>query len=354
MNIDTITMPVETFSAMQAQIQQMSQQLVTLTKAIATSATNTQKGETVTLDAFFHSWAATKEHEIQSTTYEKNLHMYKRISKTLGNRSLSSITRADVQDFINDMTEKGLSMDTIKHTKGLLSSVFRLAAGDGYILKNPCTAVTLPRIPKQKKRPATPEEYATLLAVSRNHRLGFTLPLLFEMGLRKGEMLALTWADVDMKAKCLNIDKQLVTNNGKGKAELKHNTKTKAGTRQVFLSDKILKLLQEHRKTQGKQCLFVVANKTEDGMTQPTVYSKIFNGWRDRGNLSKDITPHTGRHYFIANMLKNDVAPEILRHQTGHADLTTLLDIYGYDNNELSKRDRQKLEAAQQELSPIR
>ena len=89
-------------------------------------------------------------------------------------------------------------------------------------------------------------------------------------------------------------------------------------------------------------------------MTQPTVYSKIFNGWRDRGNLSKDITPHTGRHYFIANMLKNDVALEILRHQTGHADLTTLLDIYGYDNNELSKRDRQKLEAAQRELSPIR
>lgn len=354
MNTNMITIPVEEFAAMQERIALMGQQLVTLTNTITQSTQHTQRGGTITLNDFFRSWLAVKEHEVQNTTYEKNLHLYKRISRAFGSYRLIDITRAEVQGFINGMAAQGLSLDTIKHTKGLLSSVLRLAAGDGYIPRNPCTAVTLPRMEKVKKRPATPKEYAKLLAVSKEHRLGFTVPLLFETGIRLGEMLALTWDDVDAKTKTLNIDKQFTTNAGKGQAELKYHTKTEAGKRRVPVNVRLLNLLQEHRESQGFQCKYVIANRAKNYMTQPSSYRKIFNLWKYRAHVGKDITPHTARHYFIANILKSGIAPEVLRQITGHADLTTLLDIYGYDNNELSDKDKQKIVDAIQEFSPMR
>ena len=330
------------------QIQELQNQMSILSRQMALLAggmakAGTPQGDSITLDEYYPIWEATKSHDVQKTTLDKNRHMYKRISKVFGGKRLSDIQRADVQDFVNQMAEEGLSMDNIKHTKGMLGSMLALALADDYIVKNPCTAVKLPRVKTEKKRPATKEEYQALVKVTKSHRLGFTIPLLFETGLRVGEMLALTWDDVDFQNKCLHVSKQYVASCGLGEAVLKNHTKTQAGMRDIPLSNSMLKRLKAVKKESGKR-RFVVGKVKEDAMTNPSVYRKIFNRWKWEANVGNDLTPHSARHYFATNMLKSGVSIALLRQILGHADGSTTLDIYCHDSNEFNAKDRRKIE----------
>lgn len=333
---------------LQSQISIISNQMALLSGGLAIA--NSQKGDSITLDEYYPQWEATKRHEVQATTLDKNRHMYKRISAVFGSKCLSAIQRSDIQAFLNQMAADGWSMDTIKHTKGILSAMLELAAADDFIMKNPCRAVKLPRVKTEKKRPATREEYRALVEVTKNHRLGFTIPLLFETGIRLGEMLALTWDDVDFKGKCLHISKQYVASCGRGEAVLKNHTKTQAGMRSVPLSASMLKRLKEEKKNSGNR-RFVVGKKKVDGMTNPSVYRKLFNDWKWTANVGNDLTPHSARHYFATNMLKSGVSIPLLQQMLGHADGSTTLDIYCHDSNEFNAADRRKIEEGLRGLS---
>lgn len=65
-------------------------------------------------------------------------------------------------------------------------------------------------------------------------------------------------------------------------------------------------------------------------MTHPQTFYKHFNRWKDEANIPRDVTSHSARHYFVSEMLKAGVAPERLRKVSGHHDLSTLLDVYGF------------------------
>ena len=330
--------------SLQSQLAFMAKQIEALTALTQqTVAKPSRKGDSITLDEYFPIWEATKSHDIQKTTLDKNRHTYKRISAVFGAKKLSDIQRADVQNFVNDMAEKRLSMDYIKHIKGMLNSMFELALADDYIAKNPCKAIKLPKVETKKKRPATKEEYEAMVKVSKDHRLGFTIPLLFETGIRRGELLALTWDDVDFQKKRIHVTKQYIESCGQGKAVLKHHTKTKAGMRYVPLSSNLVKLLKEERK-KSKGFRFVVRKQEEDAMVNPSVYRKVFTTWRYKANVGEDVTPHSARHYFGTNMHKSGIPTTMLSQVMGHADGTTTMDIYCHDSNEFDASDRKKIE----------
>ena len=341
--MQTIAESASVSQSLQSQLAFMAKQIEALTALTQqTVAKPSMKGDSITLDEYFPIWEATKSHDIQKTTLQKNRHTYKRISAVFGTKKLSDIQRADVQNFVNDMAEK-LSMDYIKHIKGMLNSMLELALADDYIAKNPCKAIKLPKVETKKKRPATKEEYEAMVKVSKDHRLGFTIPLLFETGIRRGELLALTWDDVDFQKKRIHVTKQYTVNCGRGEAVLKHHTKTKAGMRYVPLSPNLVKLLKEER-AKSKGFRFVVRQRGKDAMVTPSVYGKVFNVWKWTANIADDITPHSGRHYFGTNMHKSGIPTTMLSQVMGHADGTTTMDIYCHDSNEFDASDRKKIE----------
>lgn len=298
------------------------------------------------------TWFSTKKHSIKPTTFSKYAFLYrKHLKPALGTKRLSDITRMDIQGLINHMDDEGYSMETMKATKALLSSMLKLAVADDHILKNPCDAVKLPRHLRRKKRPATPEEYQRLLEVTKDHRLSIAIPLLFLTGMRRGEMLALTWYDIDLSQRLIHINKEYVTENGTGKAYMRDTTKTPAGVRDIPICDDLLKALKANKAHVGPRKTYVIPQHDKDKPTHPQVFYRLFKRWLQIAGLDHKVTPHSARHYFASNMLKAGVNPETLRKITGHSDLSTLLDVYCYDDN-LDEKSKATAIQAMRDLSP--
>ena len=319
---DTITMTKE-------QLQEAMKEVLQGLPNIQTPPAIMQ-GDTITLKEYGGEFMENKSRTVAKTTQSKNGFLYrKHILPALGDQTLASITRSQVQTFINRMADQSYSMETIKATKCLLSAIMELAASDRLIPANPCKAVKLPKVEKKKKRAPTVEEFKRLLRVSAGHRLWITVPLLFLAGLRIGEMLALTWDDIDMKERLIYVSKTLSTENGSGKAYLKDSPKTKAGHRRIPICDELFVMLKRYREQQGKGRHIVIPKQDEDAYTHPQVFrGKVFKYWCYAADLPKDITPHSGRHYFAYRLYAAGVNPETLRHFTGHSDISTLLDVY--------------------------
>ena len=325
MNTDNITMTMT-----QADLNNVVQLAI---QALATSNRPQLKGDTLTLDEYAGTWFETKKYEIQKTTHSKYCILYRSyIQPEFGSDHLSDITRERVQSFINTLAEHPYKQETIKATKALLSSMLKLAVADDYIYKNPCDVVKLPKVSKKKKRPATQSEYMRLLEVSKDHRLWIAIPFLFRTGVRRGELLALTWEDIDFKRRLIHINKEYTVENGSGKAFLRDTTKTLAGIRDIPIFPDLYRALKRYREHEGKGTRYVLSQLRDDKMVHPQVFYRLFKDWVYDADVSDDITPHSARHYFAVTLLKAGVSPEVVRKLLGHSDLSTTLDVYCYDN----------------------
>lgn len=318
---NTITMTKE-------QLQEVMKEVLQGLPAIQTQPA--VEGETITFKEYGGEFMEHKRHSVSKTAHSKSACLYrKHLLPAFGEQTLASITRSRVQGLINGMAEHPYSMETIKATKCLLSSILELAASDNLIPANPCKAVKLPKVEQRKKRAATMEEFKRLLQVSAGHRLWIAVPLLFLAGLRLGEMLALTWDDIDMKERVIHVSKTWSVENGSGKAYLKDSPKTKAGRRSIPIGDDLYAMLKRYRAHEGKGKHIVIPKHDADAYTHPQVFrDKVFKYWCYDADLPKDITPHSGRHYFAYHLYAAGVNPETLRHITGHSDISTLLDVY--------------------------
>lgn len=295
--------------------------------------------ETRKFKDFGNAFMKDKRRRVAKTTYSTYKRIYdKHILPAFENHPLASITRAQVQQFINDMDDEDYSMETMKKTKCLLSSMLELAFSDRLIPVNPCKAVKLPKKAKNRKRPPTMDEYKRLLAACRGHRLWIAVPLLFLAGLRIGEMLALTWEDIDMEERLIHVSKTYSVESGSGRAYLKYSPKTEAGIRYIPIFPELYDMLKEYREENDASASVVLAS-TRGEYTHPQVFrSKIFNLWCYAAELPEDITPHSGRHYFAYQLLSAGMNPEVLRQLTGHSDMSTLLNVY-CQTNKLSDKD---------------
>jgi integrase len=119
-------------------------------------------------------------------------------------REVASIVRADVNRYIEQKLAEGLAPRTLENHLTLLSAMFAYAIEQGWCSSNPCVGVERPRpdgpddIPDDPRKAHTAEEVAAVLqaCASDFERAFFTTA--YYTGMRLGELLALTWADVDL------------------------------------------------------------------------------------------------------------------------------------------------------------
>ena len=127
---DTITMTKE-------QLQEAMKEILQGLPNIQTPPAIMQ-GDTITLKEYGGEFMENKSRTVAKTTQSKNGFLYhKHILPALGDQTLASITRSQVQTFINRMADQNYSMETIKETKCILSAIMELAASDRLIPANP-------------------------------------------------------------------------------------------------------------------------------------------------------------------------------------------------------------------------
>lgn len=124
---------------------------------------------------------------------------------------MTKITKADCQKLINEMIRDGKKRSTMSNLKSCLNIVFECALDDDIVAKNPAKNLQIPQT-ESKERKAIDQHQIDLFMryVKESRRYSYSYPAfvaLFNLGVRIGEMAALTWEDIDFKENMVRIDK---------------------------------------------------------------------------------------------------------------------------------------------------
>lgn len=274
--------------------------------------------------------------QIAPVTYKRSIETIKQIEKfPIGKEKIDEITSEELQEFLN--YHKYLSNSTIDKLYHRLGSTFKIAINKGYIMRNPMINVLKPKSNKEDKevRALTVEEqqvitdYLLTKEISNCKYKNVYLIQMF-MGLRVGEVLALSTSDIDLQNKRLNI-KRTLTKDLEGHTIMGTSTKTYFGKRTLPIPDYLLSSIMEQMIIAEKQI-----NNNEKLLFKPEDKQ-----YADRENVNtelkrllkrhfgiEDITTHSLRHTYGTRCIESGMAPIVVQKLMGHKDVSVTLNTY--------------------------
>ena len=259
-----------------------------------------------------------------------------------GEKTLCNITKFDVEDFVNqlnntrckhikstnngiieELTDKKLSNETINHIIFLCGAIFEYMVDSDVIAKNPVKKVS--KMPKDVKESVflTAEECNKLFEVAKvkNENLYLVLLTSIVTGMRQGEVLALTWYDIDFNSNTISVNKTY----SKG---VLGKPKTNSSIRIVKISPKLAHLLKEHKlKAKPSNLNLVFSNEAGNYIDSRNLVNRFFKPCLKEAEL-KDITWHELRHSCITALAEEKVNVKSIQKQVGHSSENTTLRIY--------------------------
>ena len=303
----------------------------------------------ITLSQWFHTWLFTyRIHDLKPSSFERYEGLYRNYIEysPIGKIKLIDLRTNHIQIYYNALvSEDGKSPSTIKTLNKCLKSCLNQALKEGYISKNYCTLITLPKgseSPKRSINVFTQEEQKIFMRACIKHKNGIIYIFALCTGLRLGEILALKWTDLNFKDKYIDINKSIkstykIDNNGNREFEIiEQEPKTKNSIRTVPLNQSLIELLQQYRKEQlleresNLDIYFdnnlIFATPTGNYLNESNV-RKTFKRILKKCDL-KEIRLHDLRHTFATRLFENGVAPKTVQSILGHSDIATTLNIY--------------------------
>jgi integrase len=295
-------------------------------------------GPKLKLGVYLEQWLEdVKKPELRVSSYVK----YKKlivgyIIPALGNLQLQKLTPQHVQSFYTKKLKEGLSAKTVHSIHGVLHNALDNAVRWRLVPKNVTDLVTPPRLEKHEVQSLTLEQARTLLAAARGHRLDMLLTLALTTGMRRGELLALRWSDIDLESGMLQVRRTVdfIARYGYVEGE----PKTARSRRKIVLPAFVVAMLKQHRKNQLEQRLKVgddwqdrdlVICGLEGNYLNPRYLLKLFDKLLAEAGLSH-MRFHDLRHSVVTLLLGMGVDPRTIQEFVGHEDITTTMRIYSH------------------------
>jgi integrase len=284
------------------------------------------------LDALLARWLATKEPPAvlprAYAVYERRVRLY--VTPSLGHLRAADLSPLDVEAWLRELVKAGLSETTIKQCRSLLSEALDWAVDRELLTRNPARRVRAPRAtkPAAVKTPPTREEAVAFLGAVSGHRLAALWHLAASLGLRRGELLGLTWAAVDLERAELRVDTQLIR---EGDAWTLPAPKSAAGRRALPLADPLPALLARRRVEQLEERLRAkewgpdlgLVFTTERGLPIHPDALRVRQRSIARAAGVPNIDLHRFRHGVATLLLGMDAPQRIMQAFLGHAARTT-------------------------------
>jgi integrase len=247
-----------------------------------------------------------------STLVTYHVYIKKHYKPFFARRKISQINHIILQEFMSLKMET-LSSTYVRKMMFVLSEILE----DAMPGKNPMRHVDLPLKDKFLPHLITEAEFSQLLEASKGY---FVLVLLLSgwCGLRRGEIAALQWNDINWTDHTIRVDENLaITMDNTYQAK---TTKSSAGVRTVAAPAVLIEKLDSYRKSQGR-----VGGRIFN--VRPDSLSQTFVRLRDRLGLSSDIRFHDLRHYHASWLYKNKIPDQYAAQRLGH-DIHVLKSIY--------------------------
>ncbi len=264
----------------------------------------------------------------------------------IGKIKLGKLTSRDLQKLYKDLMEHGrvqkrsgkgnpgLSSTTVRSVHLTLHCAFERAMKERLIPRNPTDDCIAPKVRKIEMKTLLPEHLKDYLdaANARNVLPMFYLELV--SGLRKGELVALLWSDLDAEHKTISVSKQYVRNPS-GEVMLSR-PKTETSVRQVSIpQDAVNLLIQEHSKHPENPYMF--PSPVTGEMFHPDSVVKLHEKILRDANL-EHIRFHDLRHTFATLALQNGVDVKTVSSMLGHYDAGFTLRTYTHATRQQQNR----------------
>ena len=295
--------------------------------------------DSITMDKWYEVWIDTyKKSQCRNTTLATYDRMYHRwISPEIGKMQLKNLTNLQLQRIINNLESRGMR----ELARAVLTNMLKYATQCEIVCKNVALNLNIYR-PGDEDEEAeflTDEEIKIIFKYSEGQTINDIFRLALQTGMRVGEIIGLTWENVDFKNNTIHIVQQLVTvedpETGKWVNEV-HPPKTLAGIRDVPMTKEARNVLKKQREKNNMiefrnktDYVFLTRNHTPQFRAS---ISKMSDRLRDK--IKKDypdfvnFSPHTFRHTFATRMIMAGVKPKVLQKILGHKQLQTTMDLY--------------------------
>jgi integrase len=227
----------------------------------------------------------------------------------------------------------GYSEKTILQEHRILNRAFKKAQVDGFLKRNPCEGVDAPSPEEHEPEIYNEDDYNLLLNKLIGNKLEIIVLLSGMCGLRRGEMLGLTWDDIDLENGIMNVERNTVPTQ---KGTITKKPKTKKSTRKFAISPAIIPRLKQLRGV-GK-----VLTKRDGREYQPGSVSRMFKEFLDNNGL-KPTTLHKLRHFNATMMLKYGVPEKETEERLGHSN-STMTKKYQHILQEMDRESAKKLD----------
>lgn len=291
------------------------------------------------LHALMLRWVEYKRADVRPSTYRGYVHVLLLLLPLIGERMPETLTVLDVEDAVAHLRDRN-SPKTAARALRVLSMVLRQAVRWQLLPLNVAQGVRPPRTPKTELQVWSPEQVPRFLEAAKTHRLYPLFLLALGTGMRKGELLALQWQDVDLNAGEITVRRNLVKNEA-GQYEV-GAPKTETGKRHIPLASDAVEALQAHqtaeqrgrRKPKPGDFVFTAASGNH---VQHRQLDKVFRALTQAAALPR-IRFHDLRHTSASLLIRQGVPPKVVADRLGHADVRFTLQVYThvYDDQRAS------------------
>jgi integrase len=296
-------------------------------------------------------WLASQT-ELRPRTIERyELALRVHIVKRVGRMRVAELTVKDVSWLIAEMRKAGLAGWTIRGHLTPLSLMMDYAVAEGWVAANPVKKLkkgSRPRVNKQPPRILERDEIDRLLAAA-DPRYSLLFKTAVHTGLRYGELLGLTWADVNFEGRpYVHVQKQL------GRDGVRVAPKTDKAVRKVPLMDTLVRELREHkaRSAFSLPTHFVFCSERGTPLQQRNVTRRGLDPAIRRAGLDEDgkprLTMHCLRHGYGSMRLAEGATLVWVSAKMGHSNVQVTASVYAhlFDGDEQDEAARARQEAA--------
>jgi integrase len=308
---------------------------------------------TETVGAFMDRWSrdwATAN--VSPKTLERyNELIRNQVHPHIGSRPIQKLRPIDLNSLYAKLLRGGLAPRTVGHVHRLLHRAFSFAMTWDVVQKNVASSVRPPRVPEEEIEIIREDDIKAVLQKLRGQPLYPIATLALATGMRRGELLALRWQDVDLDSGTVRVERSLEETKAGG-LRFKE-PKTKQGRRLITIPPSIITELRAHWKDQQERRLAIGAGKA-------SADALVFPAWngspRSPNSLSKEwkaamteaeieVSLHALRHTHASSLIAAGVDVLTISRRLGHASPSITLDVYGHLFKNTDDRAAQAIEA---------
>lgn len=292
-------------------------------------------------------------HRVRGRTYQR----YEQIIEDhlipgIGSCELDELKPQDVQSYYSYALERGrldrrggLSPSTVHHHHRVLRCALKTAVRWGQIPVNPARLAQPPRPGGARVCVLDEEQQADLINAMRGGPCYLPVVIAIGTGMRRGEILALSWDAIDFDESLLRVVRTVEQTRG---ALHFREPKTQRGRRRIDLPAYLTKILERTRRSRrghydGDSDLVCLSPK--GGLWWPDSFSAMFRRQLELHGLPH-MRFHDLRHSHASELLRHGVHPKVVSERLGHATVSFTLDTYSHLLPSLQEEAASKLDEA--------